>query len=383
VSINIDCEEDLGALASSMPDYGKQDIEINMAAITSSSKMVLLGAMSFLFWQSPSPSMPVDKTQPAQAESRQAKATDENRELPSIPSTEPVITIRGLCSDVRHPETKASKSEKTTDCETFISKKEFEALMNAVNLGGQTVRPDTRKSFAETYANLLLFERAAEKAGFANTENFHEILRWLTLRTMADGYYRSIQDKYHTPTQSEIDAYYKDHISSFETVKLARIFIPTENFAIQDKVAFEKKAQDAATAAHERAVKGDDPDQIQKEVYANLDLPAAPPTDLGIKRRSDLLATEAVELFKLSSGEISQIEKEPKSYVIYKVVSKETLSEAKVKSEISKTLTQQNTNAAIQAVRDSAEIELNPKYFGASDPKTTPSVQVPPLGVRH
>jgi hypothetical protein len=354
-----------------------------MTAITSSSKMALLGAMSFLFWQIPSQSMPVDNTQPAQAESRQAKASDENRELPSIPSTEPVITIRGLCGEVRHPEIKASKSDKSATCETFISKKEFEDLMNAVNLGGQTVRPDTRKSFAETCANLLLFERAAEKAGLADTENFHEILRWLTLRTMADIYYRSIQDKYHAPTQSEIDAYYKGHISSFETVKLARILIPTENFAVQDKAAFEKKAQDAATAAHERAVKGDDPDQIQKEVYANLDLPAAPPTDLGIKRRPDLLASEADELFKLSSGEISQIEKEPKSYVIYKVVSKETLSEAIVQGEISKTLSQQNTNAAIQAVRDSAQIEFNPKYFGPNDPKATPSMQGLPLGVRH
>lgn len=291
----------------------------------------------------------------------------------------PVITILGLCNGTQNP-----PSSRSTPCETEISRQEFESLINAVDFEGQLIQPAARKRFAETYADLLVFERAARNDGLSDAPQFKEILRWLSLRTMADMYYHMVQEKNAAPTPDEIDGYYKKHLSSFESVRLMRILIPRDDYAMQDNGEFDRKAQVAANKAHERAVRGENSDEIQKDVYAALGLTAVPPTDMGTKRREDFLPWEADDVFRLVPGEVSQIEKEPRGYVIYKVVSKMTPTAVQIRSEISKKLTEERTRAAIQAVRDSAKIDFNIQYFGSTSMKPPqPSASIAPATPRH
>lgn len=296
-----------------------------------------------------------------------------------VTPADPVITILGLCSGAQNPSSGGS-----TPCETEVSRQEFESLINAVDFEGQLIQPAARKRFAETYADLLVFERAARNDGLSDTSQFKEILRWLSLRTMADMYYHMVQEKNAVPTQDEIDGYYKKHLSSFESVRLTRILIPRDDYAMQDNGEFDRKAQVAANKARERAVRGENPDEIQKDVYAALGLTSVPPTDMGTKRREDFLPSEADDVFRLVPGEVSQIEKEPRGYVIYKVVSKITPTVAQIRNEISKQLTEEQTRAAIQAVRDSAKIDFNIQYFGSASMKPPqPSASVAPATPRH
>ena len=321
-----------------------------------------------------------------------ASTKNDKSSLPSAGTTEPpttkspvspadpVITISGLCSGTGHP-----PSGKSTPCETTITKREFESLINSVDFGGQLIDRQARKRFAETYADLLLFERAAQNAGLSDTPQFKEILRWLSLRTMADMYYHMIQEKNKVPTPDQIDTYYKKHLSTFETVKLARILIPRDDYAMQDKSGeFDKKAQDAAKKAHEQAINGDDPDQIQKGVYAALGLTTVPPTDMGTKRREDFLPAEAEDVFRLVPGQVTQVEQEPRSYVIYKVVSRNSPAESQIRDQVSKKVKEEQTKSAIQAVRDSAKIDFNTEYFVSASPKPSqPSASISPASARH
>ena len=137
----------------------------------------------------------------------------------------------------------------------------------------------------------------------------------------------------------------------------------------RDKNDFDKRALQAAQSAHERAAKGDDPGQIQKDAYSTLGLESPPATDLGNFRRADFLEKEADEVFSLQPGEISRVQTEPKSYVIYKVLSKETLPESQVKAEIAREIAQQKFKDAIKAVGDAAPAEFNEQYFGPMAPK--------------
>lgn len=323
----------------------------------------------------------------------QATAVSMKNEQPTLPAaskaglrtttvispTDPVITISGLCSETQKPSARES-----SPCEKEITKQEFESLINAVDYQGLLIEPAVRKRFAETYSDLLLFERAAKRDGLSDTPQFRQILRWLSLRTMADMYYREVQGKNKVPTANEIDNYYQKHLSSFETVRLARILIPRDDYAIQDKNGeFDVKAQNAAKKAHERAVKGDDPDQIERDVYAVLGVSGIPPTDMGSKRREDFLPSEAEDVFRLIPGQVTQIEKEPRSYVIYKVISRATPTEAEIRDQISKKVTEERTKAAIQAVRNSARVDFNPQYFGSATPKSQPSAAVTPATGRH
>src|SRR5438132_2622050 len=137
---------------------------------------------------------PTSVTTPTTASPRESKAPDN-----SVGPTQPVITIHALC------ETAADAAS----CNKVITREAFEKLMNALNPSGQTISPKGRQNLAQTYAEYLAFEKAARGAGIEDTPEFREVMDWVRLRTIADLYRRSLQEKYRTHSPEEIDAYYK------------------------------------------------------------------------------------------------------------------------------------------------------------------------------
>jgi|SRR5579859_1099777 len=285
---------------------------------------------------------------------------------PNVGATQAVITVRGLCAHAGQ-----ANANDPTACSKTISREQFDSLVTALNPEGQTLPPNGRQNLAKTYTEYLAVEATARTSGLEDTLEFREFMEWVRLRTITELYRRKIQEKYRTPTQEEITAYYKQHFPEYETVKLVRILIPRESSSGKDKNEFDKQAREAANAAQQRAVNGEDPAQIQKDTYSALGLAVPPPTDLGIRRRSELVQDEATELFSLKPGEVSQVATEPKSYVIYKVVSKDAVPETQVKADISKEIYQKKFKDAMKAVIDAAPAEFNQEYFGAGMPGAT------------
>jgi parvulin-like peptidyl-prolyl isomerase len=91
---------------------------------------------------------------------------------------------------------------------------------------------------------------------------------------------------------------------------------------------------------------------------------AAPPTDLGTHPRSSFPTEETDELFALEPGQVSKVETEGASYVIYKIASNETLPEDSVREEISAQIAQNKYDESIRSAREAAKPELSPAYFG-------------------
>jgi hypothetical protein len=295
-----------------------------------------------------------------------------------VKDTEPVITIRGLCA-----EGGGSSGKPGNSCSKQITRKDFERLMHALNPGGQTVSPNGQQNLAQAYVEALAFEEAARKAGTEDTEEFREVMFWVRLRTVADLYRRNLQEKYRTPAPEEIDSYYQQHLASFDRVHLLRILVPRENFSGGDKNEFDKKALAAAQAARTRAVNGEALEQIQKDVYSGLALEGPPATDLGTYQRTDFIEKEAADVFSLQPGEVSPLETEIKSYVIYKVASKETLKEDQVKADIIHEIAQQKYRDALKTVMDSAHADFNEQYFGPMAPKLPIEPPVVPRRPAH
>jgi hypothetical protein len=296
----------------------------------------------------------------------------------AVGETQAVITIRGLCA-----EDPTSSRKPRNSCSKQITRKEFERLMHALNPGGQSVSSSGRQNLAQAYVEALAFEDAARKAGTEDTEEFREVMFWVRLRTIGDLYRRNLQEKYRTPEPEEIDFYYQQHVGSFERVHLLRVLVPRENSSGGDKNEFDKKALAAAEAARTRAVNGEVLEQIQKDVYAGLGLTLPPSTDLGSYKRADFIEKEAADVFSLQPGEVSQLETEIKSYVIYKVATKETLTEAQVKAEIIHEIAQQKYRDTLKAVMDSAPADFNEQYFGHMPPKPPIDVPVAPRRLAH
>jgi hypothetical protein len=297
---------------------------------------------------------------------------------PAVGETQAVITIRGLCA-----EGAGSSGKPGNSCSKQITRKDFERLMHALNPGGQAISSNGRQNLAQAYVEALAFEDAARKSGTEDTEEFREVMFWVRLRTIGDLYRRNLQEKYRTPEPEEIDSYYQQHVDSFERVHLLRILVPRENFSSGDKSEFDKKALAAAQAARTRAVNGEALEQIQKDIYAGLSLEHPPATDLGTYKRTDFMEKEAADVFSLQPGEVGLLETEIKSYVIYKVASKETLKEAQVKADIIHEIAQQKYRDALKAVMDSAPADFNEKYFGPIAPKPPIDGPVAPRRPAH
>lgn len=288
----------------------------------------------------------------------------------SVGPTQAVITVQGICN-ADHASAAAPGA-----CVTTMTREQFESLVNAFNPNGQPITDANRQNFARTYAELLALEAAARRSGVEDTPEFRQVMDVLRLRTAADLYRQSLERRFRNPPQDEIAAYYREHVADFERVKLARILIPRRNPASADAQDFERKALDAANSARERAVKGDEPEKIQKDVYAALGLKTTPATELGAYRRSDMIEKESTDVFALRAGEVTAVEVEAASYVIYKVITKETPALDQVKEEIARMISQKKFKEAMQAVTASAPATFNDQYFGPGM-KNLPVVSVP------
>jgi hypothetical protein len=306
---------------------------------------------------------------PASSAPQKTTAADRPQSSPGTESSvhpdDAVITLYGVCS------TPAGTTQaKDESCKTVVSRRDFEFLAASINLGGKPITMGSRQSLAKTYAEYLVYEQPAKQAGLENTERYAEIMRWLRLRMLTDLLREKIVEEFRNPSEAEVARYYQENVAEFERAHIARIMIP-RNAALPpdeksagDKQARDKKLLAVASEARQRAVNGDDPERIQKDVYEALGIGAVPPTDLGKQARKDFVAEESMELFSLKPGEVSKVETELASYVIYKVISRETLTENEAKDQISREMARRNIEKANQAITQPVRPVYNDKYFG-------------------
>jgi len=294
-----------------------------------------------------------------------------------VQATQPVISIHGFC-DSKEGGTVPDASS----CTTVVTREQFEQLMNSIDVEGRGFSSVARRNLAQTYVQLLAIERAARVAGLEDTQQFAELMRWLRLRTASELYRRKTREEFRTPNEEEVHSYYREHLALYDRITIARILVPRKPLTPQEDKDFNQKALEVAKTARDRAVKGEDPEKIQKDAYSSLRLTAAPPTDMGTLKRSDFLPEESEELFSLKAGDISKLEMEMTSYVIYKVKSREALPESKVAADIAHEISQQKFDAAIRAITEDVHPEYNESYFG---PEGQPSSAAgsPPVSKPH
>jgi len=294
-----------------------------------------------------------------------------------VAASEPVFTIHGLCQDQSNQLQAPSNS-----CTTVVTRESFEKLLDSMNVMGKTVTPETRRNLAETYAQYLALERPATKAGLESSPRFGEIMRWWRLRTLADLYLGNLQEQFKSPSPSEVHAYYVQHLSSYQRMRALRILIPRTIGDSDEARRSDKRAIEIAAIARERAAKGEDLELVQKDAYSALGLASPPITDLGNHPKSSFPTEETDELFSLETGQVSKVETEGASYIIYKVASKELLSEDLVKEEISRQIAQNKYDEAIRSAQESAKPEFNQAYFGPLGTTST-GARPSPVGSPH
>jgi len=290
--------------------------------------------------------------------------------LKSVKPGDTVITIRGICHD------SPARAGNSPDCKTLVTREQFERLIAAVGAAGQTIPVNGRQQFAQTYAELLAYAEAARSSGTETSPEFRDLMDLIRVRTLAEIHRRNLQARVATPSPQDIDEYYRKNPADFTNVKLRRILIPRKNPSAQNQEEFEKHALEVATGLGERAAKGEDFDQLQKEGFTSLGLTSSPATLLGNRRKANLLPEERDEILALDPGGVSKLEKETFSFVIYKVEEKSLLAEDAVKDEISREISRQRLDNLLKQVTASVQSEFNQDYFSTTRP--LPASQKPP-----
>jgi hypothetical protein len=347
--------------------------------------VVLLSALTMMAQSHPSKSAAAPK-----APAAQKPAAPSPKPAPSpaaqVTANEPVITLHGLCAKVTDGLAQAPASKEAANgCTSTISKAAFEKLLEALPIS-QSLAPPQRRRLAEQYVELLTIAQAGIQAGEEKNPKLPELERFQRMQNLAQLYIRSLEDKYRTPPQAEIDAYYNQHKDKFEQVTLERLYIPRNNptdrnATPEQKSAWESKAKQLSSGLKERATKGEDMTALQKEAYTKLGLTmAAPNVNVGSVRRGALPAEIDKSIFALNAGGIYE-SVEPTAFVLYKAVNKQTLGEDALKAEISRAIFQEKMDARKKEVSASVKAQYNDAYFGPATP--TPPAGMPPGAVER
>lgn len=288
----------------------------------------------------------------------------------SVAADAAVVTVHGVCS-------KNGDSAKTAACQTVITKEQFLAMLAGMNVAAQISTPAAMRNFAESYSQLLALAGAGEKAGIETDPRFQELMRIARLRALAQSYRHSLEEKYSNPSNDEIEAFYKDNIAKYESIKVERIILPSINTGrtLAARAENEKKLQQLANDIRERAARGEETQKLQDEAYKTLGFPATPKTDLGMKRRGTLPAGIEKDLFALKPGEVTKLETELSGLNIYKLRSRDTIPLQFVREEIVRELRQKNLEAAMKSVTGSVHSDLNDDFFGASSGRGSPTLR--------
>jgi hypothetical protein len=239
-------------------------------------------------------------------------------------------------------------------------------VINALNAIGPPLAAAQRHAVAEGYATTLLNYEAAKKAGVEQDPRFAEVMRLARMRAMGDMYTALMQEKARAVPPEAIEAYYKANIANFEELTMRRVTLPRYNTANLKDPDFADKAAKIADDLHDRAVKGEDIDALQKEAFERLGIKNPPSTRMAVVRRGIYAVDQEKQLFAMKPGEVSPIIEQPSALIIFKMDSRETPTLEKSKDEIARILTKQNLEKQQQAQSNSVKVEFNDQYLGAA-----------------
>ncbi len=358
--------------------------------------LVCLLIASLVYGQAAPPATPPAAAPAAGANAEQnAPATPEKAPEVKVAPDDPVITLKGFCTD----------SSQGDACKTVITRAQFEKVAEALQ---PNMSPAIRRQAATFYSRMLRMSVEAEKRSLDKGPLFDEKMAIARMQILSQELNRAMQADSAKVTDADIEDYYKKNEANYEQVTLARIFVPRTKqiltAAAKPKAAAngtkavakpntplpapneaQKKAGEAAMkkladTLRTRAANGEDPDKLQKEAHLAAGLPGnAQPTKMEKVRKTTLPAPHQA-VMELKASEVSEVIPDPNGgYYIYKMISKETLSLETVKPEIRNAISSQRYRDGMQGFQGTANVDLNDAYFG---PTRNPMMPPTPRGAK-
>ncbi|HVI08364.1 MAG TPA: peptidylprolyl isomerase [Candidatus Binatia bacterium] len=360
--------------------------------------------MSALAWGQATPAPPAQAASPAppQAAGEAAKPPAPKE----LPEDAVVLTIKGVCAPAPKTATaaktgtaKTAAARKPADCETRITRAQFEKLTKALQQGPNPLNPQQKRQLATLLPRFMALSDAAKEQGLDKSERFTEMMKFYRMQVLSQELQHHVNDEADKIPQAKIEAYYKDHPQDYEQFSLDRLFIPKykqyppEEDAKDQKLTDEQqKAKEAADKTkqeqgeqeltkladtlRERAAAGEDFVKLQKEAFEAAGQKVDNPTVNLPKVRRTGLPSAHTAVFDLKAGEVSQVITDNGGHYIYKVVSKDELPlDQQLQTEIHNKIKNERVKEDMDKYTNSFQAVPNEDYFGPPGP---PAGAMPP-----
>ena len=294
-------------------------------------------------------------------------AAAENTAAVIVGPDDAVITLDGFCAD---------PARQASTCKTEITRAQFEKLTEALQPG---MTPALRLSVANAYARNLRMSAAAEQRGLDQTPEFAEEMRFARMQLLAQDLNRVLQAGAANITDTDVEDYYKKNQPSYEQAIVARIYVPHtkqivpagdehEGVGSADVQSDTLRAEAMTRVAADiraRAVKGEDPDNLQVQAYAESGSPRSTANTRLEKVRRTSLPPAHESVLDLKPGEVSQIFSDPGgAHFIYKMISKQKLTLQEVAPEIRTAISGQRYRDSLRGFQGG--VVLSDAYFNPS-----------------
>ena len=326
---------------------------------------------------------------PSAAANGDAEAAEMAAAAAKVAPTDPVITVKGPCTD---------PAKKGETCESVVTREQFERLADALQ---PNMASPIKLRLATAYSRLVGMTHEAEKRGIDKSPKFEANMSFARMQILSQQLTGALQEESQKVSDADIEKYYKDKIDTYEEATLQRLYIPRtkqitppkpvpgvkkdkETLEREEK-AREKAGEDAMTKAaaalRARAAKGESFDVLEKEAYVSAGLKGNPPSTKMEKVRPATLPPAHKAALELKEGEVSPVISDPTGHYIYKLVSKQTLALDSVKPEIKNWIATERFRDLMQEFQGTSK--LNDAYFGIkpkppAKPGSEPDADVDP-----
>src|SRR5579871_59962 len=263
----------------------------------------------------------------------------------------PVLILHGLCPTKSNSPNATSKGS-SKPCETVITRYDFDSLIAALD---PNMPESNRLVLANEYIKLLAMGHEAERLRLDREETFRKLEEFTRLQLLQRQLIRSLESQASSMSQEDIAHYYQEHQAAFEEGSFRKIFIPKQGKWMEPG---------QAETLRERAVKGEDFDLLQREVWAALGRPSGAPTTHTSTLKRATLPNAVQGIFDLKPDDVSRLIAEGDGNFIYKIESRHLIPLDLAANEIRTLLAAERMQERTGALRDSVTTSVNEDYFG-------------------
>jgi hypothetical protein len=264
----------------------------------------------------------------------------------------PILVIHNICSSSTDINSKQEK------CEHRVTRAEFDRLITALD---PKMPESNRLALATEYVRLLAMAGEAERMNLDKTPEFKMLEDFTRLQLLERQLVRKLTQDTQVSDAEVAEAFQRNQ-KEYEEGVVRRIVLPKTSTAVAS-AQFEE-----AEKIRQRAIAGEDLEQLQREIWSRNGHGPVPATRMGPLRRS-ALPSGAQEVFDLKTGSFAPLIDDRDAYYIYKLESKTLPSLESVAPAIRGALTSEHLQARMRSLRDKVSISVNEDYFGAL-PKT-------------